>query len=256
MEKLLNLVKRLRGPGGCPWDAEQTDQTLKIYLLEETYEVLEAIEKESPEAVCGELGDLLFQIVFLAELAEERGEFAFTDVVLRITQKMIHRHPHVFGNVSVENAEEVAANWAKIKREENGGLEPVSKAFKSVPDKLPALLRSHRISERAAKTGFDWTDRQDIHEKVVEELEELNQAIAEGHGERVKEEMGDLLFSIVNLARHWGLNAEDVLRSANQKFIERFEKMEQILSESGAALEDASLEQMNRAWEAVKRQKA
>lgn len=254
MGDLLSLVMRLRGPKGCPWDAEQTDASIKIYLIEEAYEVLDAIENSSPAETCGELGDLLFQIVFLAALAEEREEFDFTEVVEKITEKMIHRHPHVFSDTKVESAEQVAVNWARIKREEADAAEPVSFSLKNVPDGLPALLRAHRLSERAAKTGFDWANREEIWGKVLEEVEELKAAVSGEDEQAVIEEMGDLLFSLVNMSRHWGMNAEDLLRSANRKFLNRFEGMEKRLNQMGVSMEKATVNQMNGAWEAVKKQ--
>jgi len=252
IRSLVKLVARLRGPGGCPWDAEQTDDTIKIYLLEETYEVLDALESASPREVCSELGDLLFQILFLAQLASERGEFDFNEVVEGITEKMTRRHPHVFGNINVDNAEEVASNWVKIKRSENGKPGNTSFLLQNIPPALPALLRAHRLSERASKVGFDWADRDEIWAKVREEFEELESAVNHGDEEGIVEEMGDLLFSMTNLARHSAANAENILRKGNQKFLERFEKMEARLADSGTELEEATLDQMNRAWEDVK----
>lgn len=250
---LVELVARLRGPGGCPWDAKQTDATVKIYLLEEAYEVLDALDSTLPQEVCSELGDLLFQILFLAQLASERGEFDFIEVVEGITRKMIRRHPHVFGSATVESAEDVAANWTRIKRSEEGKSKETSLMLKNIPSDLPALLRAHRLSERASKVGFDWANADEIWVKVQEEIEEMRSAIAGGDREGAAEEMGDLLFSIVNLARHWGANAENLLRSANQKFQARFEKMERLLAESGIRLEEATLTQMDRAWDEVKK---
>ena len=254
MGDLLSLVMRLRAPEGCPWDAKQTDASIKNYLIEEAYEVLDAVENSTPSEIRGELGDLLFQIVFLAALAEERGEFDFTDVVEKITAKMIHRHPHVFSDARVETAEQVAVNWARIKREEGDAEEPVSSSLKNVPNGLPALLRAHRLSERAAKTGFDWTGREEIWQKVLEEVEELKRAVSDEDEPAVIEEMGDLLFSLVNMSRHWGMNAEDLLRSANRKFLNRFEGMEKLLNQMGVSMEKASVNQMNGAWEKVKKQ--
>lgn len=252
IRSLVELVARLRGPGGCPWDAKQTDSTIKIYLLEEAYEVLDALEGSSPEEVCSELGDLLFQILFLAQLASERGEFDFNEVVEGITEKMTRRHPHVFGNTRVESAEDVSSNWVKIKRAEKGKPKNTSFLLQSIPSGLPALLRAHRLSERASKVGFDWANRGEIWAKVQEEVEELGSAINDGDQEGIVEEMGDLLFSLTNLARHSGANAENLLRKGNQKFLERFEKMEARLADSGIGLEEATLDQMNRAWEDVK----
>ncbi|MEE4352312.1 MAG: nucleoside triphosphate pyrophosphohydrolase [Desulfatiglans sp.] len=246
------LVRRLRGPGGCPWDAKQTDGTIKIYLLEEAYEVLEAIETSSSEDICEELGDLLFQILFLVELASERGEFNLVDVIEKTTDKMIRRHPHVFGDQELLNAEDVASNWEKIKQEEREAENDKLSSFHSVPIHLPALLRAHRLSERAAKVDFDWAGPKEIWEKVEEEFEELRKALEVGDREEIGEEIGDLLFSIVNLSRHWGLNAENLLRLANGKFLRRIEKMHQELESSGLSLEDASPKQMDQAWERIK----
>ena len=254
MGELLSLVRKLRAPNGCPWDAKQNNHTIKIYLMEEAYEVLDAIENASSQETCEELGDLLFQIVFLAVLAEENGEFNFEEVVKQIIAKMIRRHPHVFSDTKVDSAAQVAANWARIKREEGDSAESMSASLKHVPIGLPALLRAHRLSERAAKTGFDWADRGEIWQKVLEEVEELRQAVDSDDEQAAYEEMGDLFFSLVNLSRHWGMNAEDLLRSANQKFLNRFEKMENYLNHRGVSLEKATTDQMNGAWETVKNQ--
>lgn len=249
---LVELIQRLRRPNGCPWDKKQTDSSIKIYLLEEAYEVLAAIEKSSPQEVCSELGDLLFQILFLAQLAAERNQFDFVEVVERITEKMIRRHPHVFGQKRVGSAEEVALNWTRIKKAERNSPDDTSALLESIPVDLPALLRAHRLSERASKVGFDWTSAVGIWDKVQEEFDELGSAIARDEREEVTEELGDLLFSIVNLCRHWGLNAEHLLRVANLKFMERFGKMERELKTAGTQLEEASLDQMDRTWEMVK----
>lgn len=249
---LVELVARLRGPGGCPWDAKQTDSSIKIYLLEEAYEVLEAIEKSSAGDVCEELGDLLFQILFLAQLAEEQKEFDFVEVVERITKKMIKRHPHVFGDTKVASSKDVSLNWANIKKGEKGCSNDTSSALKSVPVNLPALLRAHRLSERASRVSFDWASEDEIWGNVQKKFEELGPAVLEGDKEDVAEGMGDLLFSLANLARNWGFNAEHLLRVANKKFLERFEEMEWELKLSGIGLEEATPEQMNKAWKKTK----
>jgi MazG family protein len=222
---LVELVERLRGPGGCPWDAEQTDATIKIYLLAEAYEVLEAIEKSSPVDVCLELGDLLFQVLFLARLAEERNEFDLVELIEKVTEKMIRRHPHVFGAERVETAEDVALNWAKIKKTEKGALQATS-SLKSVPANLPALLRAHRLCERALREGYDLHGNGEAWDGVQERFEELRNALAEKDKDLFGELMGDLLFDLAGLARAWRLNAEDLLRLANQRFLERFEGAE------------------------------
>jgi tetrapyrrole methylase family protein / MazG family protein len=252
LSNLVNLALRLRGPDGCPWDALQTDSTIKIYLLEEAYEVLDAIERGLPEDVCQELGDTLFQIIFLAILAGERGEFDLVEVIEKITEKMIKRHPHVFGNASVDGPAEVSENWQKIKMTEKGASKSPASLLQDVPVNLPALLRAHRLSERASKVRFDWAGRKEIWDKVKEEFEELKETLKGNDKERVGEEIGDLLFSLVNMARHWGLNSELLLRDANQKFLKRFQEMEKELGRSGIDLDLASPHEMNQAWEAIK----
>jgi len=252
IRSLVDLVARLRGPGGCPWDAKQTDDTVKIYLIEEAYEVVDAIEGSSAQDVCSELGDLLFQIIFLAHMAFERKEFNFTDVVKTITKKMIHRHPHVFGNVQVESAEEVASNWARIKQTEKRPSEDSASSLREIPSGSPALLRAHRMGERAAKMGFDWANAEEVWTKVEEEMTEVRTAMVDGDSAAMASELGDLLFTLTNLARHWGENAENLMRNANEKFLRRFEDMERHLADSGVRLEDATPNQMNSAWEAVK----
>ncbi len=250
---LTALVKRLRGPGGCPWDRQQTLSTVKIYLLEEAYEVLDAIERDSSRDVCQELGDLLFQIVFLASIAQEKDEFTLADVMEQITEKMIHRHPHVFGQETVNSPEEVSQNWEKIKDREQDYAKTTSSLLLHIPVHLPALLRAHRLSDRASKVGFDWETKEGIWEKVKEEFEELAKAIRNRAKDRIAEEIGDLFFSIVNLARHWGLNAEHLLRDANQKFIDRFREMEHELKSMGLDLEKATPSEMNKIWDTIKR---
>lgn len=249
---LADLVERLRGPGGCPWDAIQTDKTIKTYLLEEAYEVLEAVDESSPDDICSELGDLLFQILFLSHLAAERNEFDILTVVEKITEKMIRRHPHVFGESGALDAAHVENNWARIKETEKGNEINVSSSLRSIPSNMPSLLRAHRLSERASRAGFDWTNANEVWNKVKEEIDEFESAILRNNRENAGEEIGDLIFSIVNLARHLGFNAEHLLRMANCKFLDRFEKMEKEIEALGIGLRDASADQMNEAWERVK----
>jgi MazG family protein len=251
---LTNLVFRLRGPGGCPWDAEQTDSSVGMYLIEEAYEVLDAIEKSSPGDVCQELGDLLFHIVFLAQLAEERKEFDFVEVVERIKEKMIHRHPHVFGKTTVKSAKDVALNWAKIKRQEKGALNKTSSLLEDVPVNLPALLGAHRLSERAAKAGFHRMNVREAWDRAQKKFETLRSAVENEPSERLSQEMGEVLLSLVNLAREHGLNAENILRNSNRRFLTLFEKMERELRGSGIEPEEATPEQMEHAWKRVKTQ--
>ena len=249
---LSELVTRLRRPDGCPWDALQTDLTIRTYLLEEAYEVLDAIERGSPEDVCDELGDLLFQILFLADIAREKGEYDLIKIMDKITGKMIKRHPHVFGDTNVSGPSEVCYNWEKIKKEERNGLKSQALLLREVPANLPALLRAHRISSRASKAGFDWAGKEEIWDKVKEEFGELSKAVSEEDEKGIEEEIGDLLFSLVNLSRHWGLNAENLLRNANQKFIERFQGMEEDLKAAGVDLDEATPQEMDMAWEKIK----
>jgi len=220
------LVARLRGPGGCPWDARQTYESIKTYLLEEAYEVLDAIEQGSPEDLCQEMGDLMFQLLFLAGIAEDQGQFDLLDVIEAITEKMIRRHPHVFEGKKVDGPEEVAENWEEIKKRENGSAEAPSSFLKRVPSNSPALLRAHRLSDRASRIRPDAFRTEEIWPKVEEGFERLREAVLQGDGGGVGEKAGDLLFALVNLARSWDLNAEHLLRASNRRFIERFEERE------------------------------
>ena len=223
---LVELIARLRGPDGCPWDAKQTDSDIKTYLIEEAYEAIEAIEREISQEVCEELGDLLFQVLFLAQLATERNEFDITEVLEKITEKMIHRHPHVFGQTKVNNAEDVTLNWAEIKLAEKGSSNDNSSLFQSIPASLPALLRAHRLSERASKAGFGWLNEDGIYDEVQKQFDELKKAVDTQDKELFCREMGDLLFSLANLGRNWGFNAEHLLRDANKRFLEHVGKTE------------------------------
>lgn len=226
VQALVDLVARLRGPGGCPWDAKQTDATIKLYLLEEVYEVLDAIEKSSPPDVCQELGDLLFHILFLARLAEERKEFDFIDVVEQITEKMIRRHPHVFGRTRADNAEDVAKNWARIKKEEKKVSGDTSSLLDGVPANLPALLRAHRLGERAARADDDSLNVGDAWDEVLESFKGLKTAVVTRDRDRFGREMGAYLFCLVNVTRLWGFNSEHLLRAANKAFKDRFGETE------------------------------
>ena len=219
---LTELVSKLRGPDGCPWDMEQTDSTVRLYLLEEAYEVLDAIENGSPEDVCEELGDLLFQIIFLASLAEARGEFDLVAVVEQIRTKMERRHPHVFGEVHLENAEAVSKQWNEIKKMEKGSQEDIQYRLGKVPIALPSLMRAHRLSERASETEkIGPEDEPDVYKKANKAFEDLQESIAEGDKGRIGEIMGVLLFSLADLSRALGFSAEDVLRVANHAFQRR-----------------------------------
>jgi tetrapyrrole methylase family protein/MazG family protein/ATP diphosphatase len=223
IKALARLVERLRGPGGCPWDAGQTDATIKSYLIEEAFEVLEAVDAGDPPEVCEELGDLLFQIFFLAYLAEERDEFDVGDVVEQIRRKMVRRHPHVFGETRVGSAEEVAARWQEIKRSEKKAAPDPRSSLKSVPAALPALMKAHRVGERALNEGHD-PNGPDGPRKVLDKtFEGLRSALEEKQPPRIADAIGRHLFALANLARHWGFNSENLLRDAIREFIDRFE---------------------------------
>jgi len=251
MAALLEVVGHLRAPDGCPWDREQTHLSLRQYLLEETYEVLAALDAEDPAALCEELGDLLLQIVLHAQVALEEGEFKWPDVLRHIVAKLRRRHPHVFGEVHVSGAAEVLVNWDRIKREEQGEAPAaeVHSLLANVPAALPALARAQAIQERAARVGFDWHDIAGVIAKVREESGELQEA----DGERRFAELGDLLFALVNLARWLGIDAEAALRTATARFAGRFQEMERLAAARGVALRDLSLEAQDALWEEAKR---
>jgi MazG family protein len=244
MSALAGLLARLRGPGGCPWDAKQTDETIKTYLVEEAYEVVEAVETGTPSEVCQELGDLLFQILFLARLAEEKGTFDLVDVMERIHRKMVRRHPHVFGREQVSDAEEVVSNWQRIKKAERQAAGDSSSPLSGVPEALPALMRAHRIGERASKAGFDPVPPQEAWDDLEKAFERLRNAVSEKDRTGVQRHTGDVLFGLATLARQWGSNAENLLRNSVREFVDRFERTEKALSSLGIRLEEATREQM------------
>jgi MazG family protein len=252
IERLLDIMARLRAPDGCPWDLEQTLETLRPYVLEETYEVLEALDAGDAAAHREELGDLLLQIVFQARLREEAGLFAFADVADAISDKLVSRHPHVFAGGQVKDAEEVLKQWAALKREEKrrkgGGLS----ALEGVPRELPALARADRLTEKASRVGFDWPDAAGARAKVTEELEELDAAVASGQRGQIERELGDTLFAVANLARKLGVAPEEALRGTVGRFIARFSYVEDELARRGVAPGTASLEEMDRLWDEAK----
>lgn len=256
IDSLLEVMARLRAPeGGCPWDREQTFATIAPYTVEEAYEVADAIERGAMTELREELGDLLFQVVFHARLAEEMNHFDFADVVETVVEKMIRRHPHVFGNEEVADAEAQTAAWEAQKareREAKAGDAPGS-ALDGVAVALPALTRAEKLQKRAARVGFDWPDAQGALEKVREETEEIAEEMARGDTDALHAEIGDLLFACVNLARLSGIDAETALKGANAKFDRRFRAVEATLAREGKAIADCSLEEMDAAWERVKR---
>ena len=252
VERLLGIMARLRGPGGCPWDREQTLRTLRPYVLEETYEVLEAIDGGDVREHCEELGDLLLQIVFQAQLAQEVGSFDFADVATAISEKLVSRHPHVFGNTEVKDAEGVLRQWAALKREEKrrkGGGESV---LEGVPREMPALARADRLTEKASRIGFDWPDPGGAREKLAEEIRELDEAIAGGDPAALEHEIGDALFALANLSRKLGIPPEEALRGAVSRFVSRFGHIERELARRGVPHGEASLEEMEALWNEAK----
>jgi uncharacterized protein YabN with tetrapyrrole methylase and pyrophosphatase domain len=234
-DRLLGIMARLREPGGCPWDREQTRASLKPFLIEEAYEVLDAIDVGESRALAEELGDLLFQVVFHARIGEERGEFAMADVLTALVDKMVSRHPHVFGDASVGTPGEALRS-----------------ILDGVPRAMPSLVRAQRTQSKAARVGFDWPDARAAWDKVREEVDEAGEAIAAGDRDRIREELGDVLFSLVNAARLASIDAEDALHGATEKFRRRFTEMEAELSAQGKSVESVPQAELERAWEAVK----
>ena len=249
--RLVEIMRRLRGPGGCPWDAEQTHESLKRYLLEEAYEVMEAIDTGSPEMLKEELGDLMLQPVFHAAIAEEREEFTIADVLAAISDKLVRRHPHVFGDMVIESSSAQVENWEKIKKTEKG-VERKS-ALSGVPPHLPALLKAQKLSEKAARVGFDWEHVDQVFAKVLEELHEFEETMAAGDQERMEAELGDLLFAIVNLGRFLAITPEEALRKTISRFTTRFEHVEESLHRQGRHMTNATLVEMDLLWEEAKR---
>ena len=245
IERLLSIMEQLRGPDGCPWDREQTLETLRPYVLEETYEVLEAIEGGDPREHREELGDLLLQIVFQAQLAKESGTFEFADVANAISDKLVSRHPHVFGDATATDADAVLRQWAALKREEKRAKGGGASVLEGVPREMPALARADRLTEKASRIGFDWPDAAGARAKLAEELAELDEAIALGDRAAQEHELGDVLFAAANLARKLGIPPEDALRGTVNRFVERFGHVERELERRGTPHGGATLEEMD-----------
>ena len=252
IQKLVKIMRQLRSPGGCPWDLKQTHQTLKPYLIEEAYEVLDAIDDGDDGEICEELGDLLLQIVFHAQIAREEKRFDVEDVAAAISEKLIRRHPHIFGDATVDGADQVVANWEAIKASEKEQKGKDTSVLEGVPRHLPALLRARCVQERAAKVGFDWSHSGEIARKTREEVDEFLQAVAAEDAEKIEEELGDLLFSHVNMARFLGICPEEALRKTIRKFEVRFRFIETELKKQGKTPQTATLEEMDRLWEGAK----
>jgi MazG family protein len=282
-ERAVQIMERLRAPGGCPWDREQTFDSIKPYTLEETYEVLEAIDNRDWHELAGELGDLLLQILFYAEMAKEQSSFTIDDVIERLSTKLVHRHPHVFGDVKADTSAEVKKNWEALKVEERKKRQSEEEASKThsilagVSSAMPSLLEASKLSSRAAQAGFDWPNIDGLFEKLQEETEELRQELKEfpapgprpqgrgvaGSGRtvvpeslqaRLEDEVGDLFFVLVNIARYLSVDPESALRKSNRKFKRRFQWMEERLRESGRGAEQASMEELELLWQRAKDQ--
>jgi tetrapyrrole methylase family protein/MazG family protein len=250
-EELLSIMARLRGDGGCPWDREQTRKTLRPFLVEETYEVLEALDTGESARIMEELGDLLFQVVFHVEIARERAEFSMADLLVALADKMVRRHPHVFGDRTVGSASEALTQWEAIKQAEGG---PGRSALHGVPRGLPGLLRAQRIQHRASRVGFDWQDPMAALDKVREEVGELGAALQEGDDAAIQHETGDLLFAVVNVARLVEVDPEAALQAAIERFRTRFRHMEGAAQEGGRELRSLTLDEMERLWMEAKSQ--
>ena len=259
MNRLVEIMRILRSPDGCPWDREQTLDSLRPYIIEEAYEVLEAIETSDPHALRDELGDLLLEATFVAQICAEDGQFTIADALSAVCEKLVRRHPHVFDSEtdakthgSVRTAEDVRVKWETIKaREREADGESVG-VLGSLPAALPALLRAHRMGRRAATVGFDWTDASDVAGKVREELAELEQAVRDGQADAIAEELGDLLLAVASLSRHHGVEPEGALRRANDKFARRFEELERRFAARGRPLETATPAEMETEWNRIK----
>ena len=254
IKKLLEVMRQLRDPNsGCPWDLEQDFSSIAPYTIEEAYEVADAIEREDWSELRSELGDLLFQVVFYAQMASEVGYFSFDDVADGITDKMIRRHPHVFADGDERSASEVRGRWEDIKEEERAAHDDQS-ALAGVAKALPALIRAQKLGKRASRVGFDWPDRRGVNLKIHEELGELEEAVGSREPEKVEEELGDLLFAVVNLARHVDVDPEKALMSANSKFERRFRSMEADIADEGLEIRRMNLESLEQHWRKAKKQ--
>ncbi len=257
-EEFIAVIKALRDPkSGCPWDLEQTHESLRPYLIEECYEVLEAIDAKDDSEFCSELGDLLLQPILHAQIADDRSSFNINNVLKAVTEKMIRRHPHVFGDTTVSSSNEVLKNWEKIKQDENKSKSPEKKsALTGVPNELPALIRAQRLGEKASKVSFDWDSVSQVWDKCMEEVQELRAELpteksqmTETQKTRCEEELGDILFGLCQMARWLGLSAEDALRSCNKRFVNRFHKMEETIN---GPLNEKTIDELEAAWQKAK----
>ncbi|HET8796809.1 MAG TPA: nucleoside triphosphate pyrophosphohydrolase [Thermoanaerobaculia bacterium] len=249
-DDLVHLMTRLRGPDGCPWDRKQMLPDLKPFVIEEAYEVVDAIDRDDRAALLEELGDMLLEAVFVAEITREEGTFDIYDSITAIHDKLVRRHPHVFGDTEARDAEQVLVNWEKLKQNERKAEN--KSLLAGVPPALPALLKAARLTEKAARVGFDWRRADDVFAKLDEEIAELREAVASGDAAKMHDELGDVLFTIANVARKVSVNAEEALQSTNRKFTRRFEWMEARVRERGQDLDQLTLEEMDALWDEAK----
>ncbi len=247
-EELVEIVEKLRAPDGCPWDREQTNQSLLPYFIEEVYELIESVDEENWDTVKEELGDLLLHVVFQASIGEDEGKFKLADSLTNVNEKLVRRHPHVFGDAKADAAFHAKQNWEAQKHKEKGRKSRLD----GVPKNLPALVRAQRLQQKASYAGFDWDEVEQVWDKVHEEIQELKDAQSNEAKDHIAEEIGDVLFAVVNLARYLDIPAEDALRKTNQKFTSRFSKVEEGIKAQGKELEDVSIEEMDAIWEMAK----
>ena len=249
-DDLVNLMKTLRGPNGCPWDREQQLPDLKPFVIEEAYEVVDAIDRDDRRALLEEVGDMILEAVFIAEITRAEGSFDIVDSITAVHDKLVRRHPHVFGDVEAGDAEQVLVNWEKLKNEERKAEN--KSVLSGVPNSLPALLKGSRLTEKAARVGFDWRRTDDVFEKLEEEIEELHEAVGRKDKAEIESEIGDVLFTIANIARKLEVNPEEALQGTNRKFLRRFAAMESAVRSRGKNLDELTLEEMDRLWDEAK----
>ena len=251
LSKLIKITETLMGDDGCPWDKVQTRESLKPYLVEETYEVLEALDSNDPEKIKDELGDLLYQILFHSKISSLKGEFDFRDVIDNLNEKMVRRHPHVFKEGKLNTPDQVVGQWEEIKKKENNKANQKS-VLDSIPINLPSLIKAQKLQKKAAKEGFDWDQINDVFDKLDEEIKEFKDAVLKKTAADIQSEIGDIIFVITNIAKFYEVDAEEALRSTNNKFIKRFQYIEQKLEGKGKTLKDSPLEEMERYWQEAK----
>ena len=250
--KLIEVLETLMGENGCPWDREQTRESLKPYLVEETYEVLEALDENDPKKIMDELGDMLYQILFHSKISNLRGEFDIWDVINNLNEKMIRRHPHVFNKGKLDTPDQVINQWEEIKKKENIKNKNQS-VLESIPKSLPSLLRAQKIQKKVSKEGFDWNHITDVFNKLDEEVSEFKQAVRQGEETNIRAEFGDILFTLVNIAKFKNIDAEEALRETNNKFIKRFQYIERKIEKKGTNLKKTSTKELEKYWEEAKR---